>query len=58
MEICQTERLVIRHFSESDAGFILQLLNSETFIEHIGDKKCKNPWRGSGIPKKRRHCQL
>jgi RimJ/RimL family protein N-acetyltransferase len=41
MEVCQTKRLKIRHFNEDDAGFILKLLNEESFIKNIGDKKVR-----------------
>jgi RimJ/RimL family protein N-acetyltransferase len=33
-----TERLAIRKFELSDAGFVLQLLNDEAFLHFIGDK--------------------
>ena len=36
-ELC-TERLVIREFSLTDADFVVQLLNEELFLQHIGDK--------------------
>lgn len=36
--VCETERLNIRHFQLSDANFIIELLNQESFIRHIGDK--------------------
>ena len=34
----ETERLIIRELMESDAAFILQLLNEPSFIYYIGDK--------------------
>ena len=34
----ETERLIIRELMESDAEFILQLLNEPSFIYYIGDK--------------------
>jgi RimJ/RimL family protein N-acetyltransferase len=37
-EILKTERLVLRHLTEDDAAFILELLNSPGFIENIGDR--------------------
>lgn len=37
-----TERLIIRHFKDSDAKFILKLLNDESFIKNIGDKKVRS----------------
>ena len=36
--ILQTERLVLREMVESDAAFILQLLNEPSFLQYIGDK--------------------
>lgn len=35
---CFTKRLRIREFTYSDAGFIVQLLNQESFIDNIADK--------------------
>lgn len=37
-----TSRLCIREFSESDAEFILKLLNEKEFIHYIGDKKVRD----------------
>ena len=37
-----TERLVLRLISIDDASFILRLLNDETFIRFIGDRKVRN----------------
>jgi [ribosomal protein S5]-alanine N-acetyltransferase len=34
----ETERLVLRHLEESDAPFILELLNDPSFLQYIGDK--------------------
>lgn len=42
MEICQTQRLKIRRFEESDSAFILKLLNEKSFIKNINDKKVRN----------------
>lgn len=39
--ICETERLVIRHFNTHDADFIVRLLNEESFIRHIADKQVR-----------------
>jgi RimJ/RimL family protein N-acetyltransferase len=36
--IVETERLIIRSFTEDDADFVLDLLNQPSFLEHIGDK--------------------
>jgi [ribosomal protein S5]-alanine N-acetyltransferase len=34
----ETERLVITHLTPDDAGFMLELLNQESFIRNIGDR--------------------
>ncbi|MDW6020132.1 GNAT family N-acetyltransferase [Vibrio plantisponsor] len=39
--VCETARLVIRHFELRDAEFIVRLLNEEAFIRCIGDKKVR-----------------
>ena len=38
MTVIETERLVLRHLSTEDAGFILELLNEPSFIRNIGDR--------------------
>jgi hypothetical protein len=38
MQICQSQRLVLRTLNEGDASMILQLLNEKSFIDNIGDK--------------------
>ena len=38
VEILRTERLILRHLTEDDAPFILQLLNERGFIDNIGDR--------------------
>ena len=38
MEIVQTERLVLRHFTVDDAEFILELLNEPGWKRYIGDR--------------------
>lgn len=38
MKVIETERLVLRHLSPDDAGFIVELLNEPAFLENIGDK--------------------
>jgi RimJ/RimL family protein N-acetyltransferase len=41
--VLETERLRLRHLSpETDAEFILELLNHESFIRYIGDKGARN----------------
>jgi len=42
MLICQTARLTIRQFTPDDADFIVALLNEESFIRYIADKKVRN----------------
>jgi len=39
--VLQTERLVLRHFHQNDAEFIVRLLNEPSFIEYIGDKRVR-----------------
>jgi RimJ/RimL family protein N-acetyltransferase len=36
--VCSTERLVLRHMTEGDAAFILELLNEPSFLKYIGDR--------------------
>jgi RimJ/RimL family protein N-acetyltransferase len=38
MNICETERLILRRFSVDDVEFIFELLNDPAFIQFIGDK--------------------
>jgi ribosomal-protein-alanine N-acetyltransferase len=38
VEVLQTPRLVLRHLTEDDAPFILELLNERGFIDNIGDR--------------------
>ena len=38
----ETERLILRPFTVEDAPFILTLLNEESFLRYIGDKKVRN----------------
>lgn len=38
MRILETERLFLRHFTEEDAEFILELLNEPGFIRKIADR--------------------
>lgn len=42
MIVCETERLRIRHYTNDDAEFIIQLLNEPSFIENIADKGVKD----------------
>ena len=38
MNVLETERLILRQFSEEDAAFILELVNEPSFIQNIGDR--------------------
>ena len=38
MQVLETDRLLLRHFSTGDVEFVIRLLNEPSFIEHIGDK--------------------
>jgi RimJ/RimL family protein N-acetyltransferase len=42
MKVLETERLTLRHFTDDDAPFILELLNEPAFIQNIGDKGVRN----------------
>ncbi len=42
MKVLETERLILRQFSEDDAEFILELLNDPSFIQNIGDRKIRS----------------
>ena len=41
MQVCETERLVIRHFEPGDTDYILRQLNEESFIRFIADKQVR-----------------
>ena len=41
MKILETERLILREITESDAEFILDLLNQPSFIKYIGDRNLR-----------------
>ena len=41
MIVCETARLRLRHLLESDAPFILELLNEPDFIRNIGDREVR-----------------
>ncbi|MGZ4053353.1 MAG: GNAT family N-acetyltransferase [Bacteroidia bacterium] len=41
MILTETERLIIQQFTLADAPFILELLNSPSWIKYIGDRKIK-----------------
>jgi len=38
MTVLETDRLLLRHFTTDDAGFILELVNDPSFIANIGDR--------------------
>lgn len=38
VEVLRTERLILRHLTEADAPFVLELLNEPGFVENIGDR--------------------
>lgn len=42
-KILKTERLLLREFDLNDAEFIVELLNTPTWIRFIGDKNVKTP---------------
>jgi RimJ/RimL family protein N-acetyltransferase len=42
MQVIQTERLNLRWLQDSDAGFILDLLNQPSWLEFIGDRGVRN----------------
>jgi len=39
--VCETNRLTIRQLNYDDASFIVRLLNNESFIRYIADKKVR-----------------
>jgi RimJ/RimL family protein N-acetyltransferase len=39
--ILETERLLLREYNDTDAEFIIELLNSPGWLEFIGDRKIK-----------------
>lgn len=40
--IIESERLLLRKFTPEDAGFIVELVNTEGWIKYIGNKKISN----------------
>jgi len=42
LKVLESERLILRQFSEDDAAFILELLNEPSFIHNIGDRKIRS----------------
>jgi RimJ/RimL family protein N-acetyltransferase len=41
MIVCETPRLRLRHLTQHDAAFILDLLNEPEFIRNIGDREVR-----------------
>ncbi len=41
MIVCETPRLRLRHLTQLDAAFILELLNEPEFIRNIGDREVR-----------------
>ena len=41
MVLLETERLIIQQFTLADAPFILELLNTTSWIKYIGDRKIR-----------------
>ena len=41
MIVCETPRLRLRHLDDTDAAFILELLNEPDFIRNIGDREVR-----------------
>jgi RimJ/RimL family protein N-acetyltransferase len=42
LKVLETERLILRQFTDDDAPFILDLLNEPSFIQNIGDRKIRS----------------
>jgi RimJ/RimL family protein N-acetyltransferase len=42
LEVLRTERLILRHLTEDDAPFVLELLNEPGFIDNIGDREVRD----------------
>jgi ribosomal-protein-alanine N-acetyltransferase len=42
-KVLETERLVLRHLTTSDADFIQELVNDPDWLRYIGDKNVRNP---------------
>ena len=39
--VCETDRLIVRHFQLEDAEFVVRLLNEKSFIRYIADKNVR-----------------
>jgi len=42
LKILETERTILREVTETDAEFVLDLLNQPSFIHYIGDRNVRN----------------
>jgi len=42
VKILETERLILRELEQTDAAFILDLLNQPSFIKYIGDRNVRD----------------
>ncbi len=42
MNLLETNRLILREFNADDANFILELLNTPSWLKFIGDRNVKN----------------
>ena len=42
MNICETERLILRPLQKDDSAFIFRLVNEPSFMNNIGDKGVRN----------------
>ena len=51
MIVCESDRLIIRQLTLADAEFMLRLLNEESFIRNISDKKVHNITQAKSIYK-------
>lgn len=43
MTISETQRIEVREFSSADAAFIVELLNTPSWLRYIGDRNVKSP---------------
>ena len=53
MKILETERLILREIVETDAEFILDLLNQPSFIKYIGDRNVRTAEQAREVIEKR-----
>ncbi len=43
MNVLETERLILREFTTDDSAFLLELLNTPTWLQFIGDRGVRTP---------------